>query len=242
MPKNVLITGNSSGLGLGLSRVYLDAGFHVYGLSRRGCPDALAALHDQQCDLGDTRRIAPALQALLAGVKELELVYLNAGIFGKLSRPAEFSHEQFARIMDINVWANKVILDWLFGQGVRVSQVIAISSGAPLFANPVWAGYAISKTALNRLMALYAKEYNTTHFTALAPGLVDTAMQDYLCDEALHSRDDYPVLEKFRKARGTHAMPSGRDAAQTIMNAVPRLRDYESGSYVDIRHLAPGGR
>ena len=30
------------------------------------------------------------------------------------------------------------------------------------------------------LIALYADEFPNTHFTALAPGLIDTAMQDYL--------------------------------------------------------------
>ena len=35
--KNLLITGNSSGLGYGLTEEYLSRGYAVYGLSRRGC-------------------------------------------------------------------------------------------------------------------------------------------------------------------------------------------------------------
>ena len=41
-----------------------------------------------------------------------------------------------------------------------------------------WNGYALSKAALNMMMKLYAAERPGTDFSALAPGLVDTAMQE----------------------------------------------------------------
>ena len=237
MSKSVLVTGNSSGLGLGLTEVYLGENYQVYGLSRRGCPLQHAALHDQVCDLSDTSVIAPALQSLLANLQHLDVVFLNAGIFGQLHKLADISEEEYSQVMDVNVWANKEILDWLFASGINVRQVIAISSGAALSANVGWGSYAISKIALNKLMALYANEFSQTHFSALAPGLVDTAMQDYLCDEQLHSISDYPLLKKFRDARGTEVMPPGRQAAQAIMDITEKLVELDSGSYADIRQM-----
>ncbi|MCG8100758.1 MAG: alcohol dehydrogenase, partial [Candidatus Thiodiazotropha taylori] len=35
--RTAFITGNSSGLGLGISQVLLNQGYRVYGCSRRGC-------------------------------------------------------------------------------------------------------------------------------------------------------------------------------------------------------------
>jgi hypothetical protein len=45
-PPNVFITGNSSGLGKGLSDACLDRGWEVYGLSRRGAGLKHARLRD----------------------------------------------------------------------------------------------------------------------------------------------------------------------------------------------------
>lgn len=237
MTKNLLVTGNSSGLGLALSQAYLDADWQVYGLSRRGCNLSNARLHDQCCDLASEEEIGPALERLLQGLEQLDLVYLNAGVFGALTKLAEINAVQIKQVMDVNVWANKIILDYLFSRGVRVSQVIAISSGAAISANVGWGNYAISKAALNKLIELYANEFPGTHFCCLAPGLVDTAMQDYLCDDSLHSLEEYPVLKKFREARGTETMPTADAAAHAIVEIAPRLLELESGSYADIRKL-----
>lgn len=43
------------------------------------------------------------------------------------------------------------------------------------------------------LINLYAKEYTDTHFCALAPGLIDTKMQDYIYD--LPEEKDYPAVK-----------------------------------------------
>ena len=237
MSNKVLITGNSSGLGFGLTEVYLEENWQVFGLSRRGCPIEHEQLRDQQCDLSDSSAIAPALSGLLNSVERLDMVFLNAGIFGELHRLAEISEQEYQQVMQINVWANKHILDALYRNGVEIRQVIAISSGAAMSANIGWGSYAISKIALNKLMALYANEFSTTHFCSLAPGLVDTGMQDYLCDEELHSITEYPLLKKFRDARGTEVMPGGKEAAQAIFSITGQLEQLESGSYADIRNL-----
>ena len=235
MPQAVFITGNSSGLGHGLSEAYLARDWQVYGLSRRGCDGLSGKLHDIRCDLNNQSEIVPAMTTLLAGVQQLDIVYLNAGIFGELSRISDITQKQLDQIMNINVWANKFILDWLLSSDITVKQVIAISSGAALSAHKGWTCYSLSKTALNKLMELYATEFTFTHFTSLAPGLMDTAMQDYLCDEEHIIKNDFPVLEKFRTARGTGTMPSPQVAALSIIAVAPRLLNLPSGSYADIR-------
>ena len=237
MQQNILITGNSSGLGYGLTEAYLTQGSTVYGLSRRGCANLSGKLHDVHCDLSKHDQIALALQILLDNVEKLDVVYLNAGIFGELTHIADFKPEQLNRIMDINVWENKFILDWLLSNTIRITQVIAISSGAALSANKGWAGYSLSKIALNKLIEHYATEFTSTHFIALAPGLIDTAMQDYLCDETLELGDEFPGLEKFRQARGTETMPSPRRVAQSIIDILPSLQKLPSGGFTDLRNL-----
>lgn len=237
MQKTALITGNSSGLGYALTEQYLQQNWHVYGLSRRGCHGLKGDLDDIQCGLENHENITPALEKLLGKVKHLDLVILNAGILGEIRHIRTTPLNDIQQIMDINVWANKLILDWLLNKAISVEQVIAISSGAAVNGNKGWSGYSLSKATFNMLTRLYAVECPDTHFIALAPGLIDTAMQDYLCDEDKLSTEDFPSLAKFRQSRGTENMPSPEQTAKNIIKLIPTLRQYDSGAFADIRTL-----
>ncbi|MFP4463466.1 MAG: SDR family NAD(P)-dependent oxidoreductase [Guyparkeria sp.] len=233
-----LITGNSSGLGLGLSHALLGRDYQVYGCSRRGCAALADRVVDVHCDLSDLDAIAPALDQLLAGVDRLDLVVLNAGILGEIEDMSRVSVERLREIMDINVWANKTILDWLLASGIMVGQIVAISSGAAVLGNRGWGGYALSKAALNMLCRLYAHEFPDTHVAAIAPGLIDTRIIDTLCQ--IDDTTRFPALERIHAARGTETLLSPGAAAERILHALPGLTEFESGSFVDLRQvLAP---
>ncbi|WP_018141296.1 SDR family NAD(P)-dependent oxidoreductase [Thioalkalivibrio sp. ALJ7] len=232
---SALVTGNSSGLGLGLTRVLLEQGAQVRGMSRRGCPEAGISA-DERVDLNDFDATGAAMERLLEGVEALDLVVLNAGLLGHMQRMQDASMDELRLLMDVNTFANKVILDTLLKRNVQVGQIIAISSGASVSGHAGWSGYSLSKAALNMMMQLYAHEFpDETAINAFAPGLVDTAMQDYLCDEA--DRESFPVLQRLKAARGTQDMPTPEDAARTILDVLPRLHHTTRGSFVDIRQL-----
>lgn len=237
MQKSIFITGNSSGIGYALSKAFIKLDWQVYGLSRRGCQGLGDKLHDIRCDLARREEIDAALRKLLSGVTHLDIVLLNAGVLGLIQKLSETDYREIETIMDINVWANKAILDWLLRQHISIEQVVAVSSGAAVNGNKGWSGYSLSKATLNMLIKLYAAECPNTHFSALAPGLVDTAMQDYLCDTEQVSAEVFPSLEKLRKARGTDRMPTPDEAAADIINVLPQLRQFDSGAFVDIRDL-----
>lgn len=232
---NLFITGNSSGLGHGLSEAALEKGWRVYGCSRRGAPDLVGDVHDLRCDLSDFDAIPGRLQTLLGKSGGLDLVILNAGILGEMKDMSETTIDELRRIMDINVWANKVVMDWLLAWGRPVDQVVMISSGAAVSGNRGWNGYAISKAALNMLAQLYVHEFPDTHISALAPGIIDTAMQDYLCGEV--DADRFPTAAVLREARSSGNMPDPRQAGEHLLAAMDRLKRHPSGSFLDIRRL-----
>lgn len=233
---NVLITGNSSGLGLGLTETLLERDAIVWGLSRRGCPlNEDDGLHDRRFDLSNLNTLPEALERLLADCMRLDLVVLNAGILGKIHEISETDVHDLEHMMRINAWSNKVILDWIIERQLPVDQVVAISSGAAVNMNYGWGGYSLSKSLLNDLIRLYAHEMPDTHLTALAPGLVDTPMQDYLCEEV--DAEEYPSVQKLKDARGTDEMPDPRAAAERILDVLDTLREGESGQFVDLRSM-----
>lgn len=231
---NVLITGHSRGLGAGLARHYLAAGASVFGLSRGTLGAADGALREVAADLADEAAIAPALDRLLPAPIPLDLVFLNAGVLGEIANLCDTPLAELRAVMDVNVWANKIVLDWLAARAPAPGQVIAISSGASVSGHHGWGAYALSKATLNMLMRLYAHELPDTHLLALAPGLVHTEMQD-----TLQTVDTvaFPAIERLQQAMGTDAMPSPDVVAGRIAALLPGLRERPSGSFVDIRKL-----
>ncbi|MEW8505719.1 MAG: SDR family NAD(P)-dependent oxidoreductase [Candidatus Thiodiazotropha sp.] len=237
MKKNALITGNSSGLGRGLSEVLLAHGYRVFGCSRRGC-DLAGDIVDIRCDLSDMERIGEHLQRLLDGVETVQLVVLNAGVLGEIKNISETSLDELRRILDINLWPNKLILDWLLESAIRIDQIVLMSSAAAVLGNKGWGGYALSKSALNMLGRLYAHEFQETHIASIAPGLIESSMMEYLCAEA--DSDEFPALLRLRQAREEGVVLTPLAGAERILAALPRLQEFESGSYVDLRQiLAP---
>ena len=236
MAETVFITGVSSGLGYGLAKVYLEIGVTVYGCSRRAPEDLISkGLRFRSVDLGDSTSGQADLVELIHALDQIDCVILNAAKLGEIRDMAETPLDDLRETMEINVWANKWILDSIFRESRSVKQVVAISSGASQSGSRGWNGYSLSKAALNMLIKLYSDERPDTHFTSLAPGLIDSAMQDYLT--ALPADERYTPLEILKAAKGTEKMPDGETCARMLVDALPKLLAYPSGEYADIRKM-----
>ena len=127
---NVLITGHSRGLGEALADIYLGRGDGVFGVSRTPLQREHGSLTQVSADLCATATIDAALKLLFTTRDGPDLVFLNAGILGPIAALNDTDVATLQRIMDVNVWANKLILDWLVQRPRRPQQIIAISSGA----------------------------------------------------------------------------------------------------------------
>ncbi len=238
MSKTILITGASSGIGLGLARAALDRGDRVLAVQRRPSPVGKRdGFTEVLTDLTDFDRTAPALTRLLTRVPELDLVVLNAGVLGEIQDLAETPLAHIERVMTINTWANKVLLDSLFARDLEVRQVVGMSSGAAVSGSRGWSSYALSKAAFVMLLKLYAAERLNTHFCSFAPGLVDTAMQDVLCSKGNDDVERFPSLGRIQSARGTETMPTPERIAERLLAAFELVRSEPSGSFVDIRQM-----
>jgi len=236
-PQRVLITGVSSGLGYALATAYLEMGWKVYGVSRR-YPDGLQGnpnFYFNSLDLEDLRYISSALCSLLSHVTKLDMVVLNAAVLSPVADMKDTSVEELQYALKINVMANKVILDTLFKRGMAVTQVVGISSGASVTGLRGWNGYALSKSALNMLLQLYSQEEPHTHFTALAPGVVDTPMQEYI--SSIPDTEKFPTITRLQRMKANAEMPSPEGAAHKLVRAFPRLLNLPSGSFTDIRKM-----
>lgn len=233
---HIMITGVSSGVGYALAAEYLQRGSIVTGLSRREV--SLATTHEsfRWCAYDLSQDVAPAeqLSAALADRARIDVLYLNAGMCPPIQSFANESLVSIEQLMRTNVWGNKLLIEALVASNVEIAQVIAISSGAAIHAYKGMGSYAISKAALNAWVQLMAQEYPQTHWTALAPGIIETSMQDVICGSS--PEEEFPILQKLQTARDAGAMLSPEECARHIVRTSEGLRDLESGCFADLRN------
>jgi NAD(P)-dependent dehydrogenase (short-subunit alcohol dehydrogenase family) len=234
---NILITGTSSGIGHGLAKEYLRRGATVYGISRREAGDfnQNKNYHHLQLDLTDFDRVRETIPSFLGGNDRIDLVVLNAGILGDIKLMSEIGVEPMKRVMEINVWANKILLDVLFEMDIAIKQVVGMSSKAALRSTPGWGPYSLSKAGLDMLLNIYSAEYPDTHFAAFAPGLVDSEIQEIIYNEK--ETDKYPATKRLQEARYTDDMPDAGTAAPMLIEGFEKALSYDSGSHVDVREM-----
>ena len=235
--QTIFITGIHTGLGKALTQAFLDAGADVHAVSRRRPADLNNSDRLRFCplDLAQTDQIRDGIGEFLKTTKQLDLVLLNAGVLGEIKDLSDTSLAEIAAVMDVNVWANKLIYDTLRELAINISQLVAISSGAAFNGSGGWGAYSMSKSALNLMFRVYAHENPATHFTCLAPGLVHTQMLEDIC--ALDVDERYPAVGRIKSAIGTDRMQTPSQAAARLMDAFPRLLEYPTGAYVDIREM-----
>jgi benzil reductase ((S)-benzoin forming) len=212
---NILITGTSKGLGEGLAKYYLNRGEKVVGLSRSSNKDL--GLHENftfYCiDLSILDSLEDKIKKILKETQKIDLVILNAGILGEIADMQETSLSDIKKVMDVNVWSNKILIDNIIKHNNPV-QIVAISSGAAVSGSRGWNAYSLSKAALNMLISLYADEVSKVHFSALAPGLVDTQMQEYI--SGLPEEKQFKTMQRLKKLE---ALPT----CQNLMMPLPKL-------------------
>jgi len=227
----VLITGVSSGLGAALAKRVLEQQDYLYAIGRDD-NDALKKYNRYyflSADLSKLESIPEHIKEFVQN-KNFDLVILNAGMLGNLCEMERLNLNEIRRIMDLNVWANKQIID-ILGRYTNVSQIVAVSSGAAINGSKGWGAYSISKAALNMMIKLYAAERAMTHFSAIAPGIIYTPML-----EKILQRDDeerFPSIRRIKDAEILEPNP----AAKRFLEACKKALEYPSGSFLDVRNM-----
>jgi len=229
--KNILITGVSSGLGEALVEAYLEKGDSVYAIGK-----TLPKKFDHHphffffpYDLSETFMLQSTLKEFIQD-RSFEIAILNAGVLGDIQTLSQTDLSDIKAVMEVNVWANKELIDTLHTHA-SVKQIVGISSGAAVNGSKGWGAYSLSKAGLNMLLSVYAKELPEIHFTALAPGVIRTPMVQHIIDKVDDER--YPSAKQLKLGN----IQTSQAAAKHLIATFPRLLAYESGSFLDVRTM-----
>ncbi len=229
--KKVLVTGVSSGLGEAIALECLERGWEVHAMGRTPNKrfENRPGYYFFQVDLGEVDLLRDAVIPFVRD-HDFDLVILNAGVLGEIKPMPEISLEEIRHVMDVNVWANKQIVDALLTHA-QCRQIVAVSSGAARNAHKGWGSYAISKAALNTMIKLYAHENPAIHFSAIAPGVIMTPMLQRLFKSA-----DPSVYDSVQRIRDGLIL-SPEEGARRFLAGCEKALEHESGSFLDVRTM-----
>ncbi|CAI9004972.1 MULTISPECIES: SDR family NAD(P)-dependent oxidoreductase [Pseudomonas] len=189
--KTVIITGASSGIGLGLVKAFLARGYNVVGNARSpsGLDTAAAELGHPAGFIGVAGDIAdPATSTALisqavAAFGAVDGLVNNAGFF--LPKPfVEYSPQDLDALLDTNlkglVYASQAAAAHMIGrqQGfiINISAAVALQSNIQVpAALPVLIKGGVNQ--MTRALALELSPHNIK-VNAVAPGIIDTPMHD----------------------------------------------------------------
>ena len=182
----IVITGASSGLGECLYKSFSES-YNVINISRT----ISASDYNIITNLKDLSGLKQKLE--MNKVKH-DLCILNAGTMGSIGSAFQIKDEELLEALNINVLANKIIIDWSILNGCK--HFIGISSGAAIKNYDGWLNYCVTKSAFRSMLLQYQKDLPKLNFKLISPGILNTAM-----NKKIKSLDVglYPDMNKFHQ-------------------------------------------
>ncbi|WP_219419887.1 SDR family NAD(P)-dependent oxidoreductase [Pseudonocardia nigra] len=195
--RTALVTGGGRGIGRATAVALAEAGASVAVLARsvqevEQTVEELRATGNRAAgasgDVADAAALADALDRLTGELGTIDILVNNAGVSWPVGPTVGIDPEEFAQAVAINlvgplrcirhVLPGMLQAGW--GRTVNVTTGAANPPGLPRAA-----AYSASKAGLNQLTLNLATELAGTGVavTAVDPGPVDTAMQDYMRDQ-----------------------------------------------------------
>lgn len=186
IPKNVFITGASSGLGRGLALHYAKAGAKVHAAARRKDELARLALEAPPgsivpvvVDVQDSDALVAAVHRAEDASDGLDLLIANAGV-GKPTSARKMDWSAVKWILDVNATAACVTVAAALPKMVERNSghVVMMSSLAAFRGMPGNAAYCASKAAVATFMESVRVDLQATRVraTTIYPGFVKTSL------------------------------------------------------------------
>ncbi|WP_417877284.1 SDR family oxidoreductase [Vibrio sp.] len=188
MSSTVFITGANRGIGLSLTKLYLDNGWQVHATTRNlANSDELVSLSNQhfsltlhELDVTNYKQVAQLAKNLPA----IDLLINNAGYYGPKGYGfGNTDVDEWRKVLEINTIAPLKLVETLYPllQQGQMKKIACISSKVGSMTENTSGGgyiYRSSKAALNSVVKSLSNDLTDRGFTVLAlhPGWVRTAM------------------------------------------------------------------
>jgi NAD(P)-dependent dehydrogenase (short-subunit alcohol dehydrogenase family) len=214
-----IVTGASSGIGLGVTQALLERGWRVVGTSRSISkskdlkPSSDLVLVDGEVSKKETA--VKVVEAALKHFGRIDLLVNNAGIFLPKAF-TDYTEEDYNLVMNTNVASFFYMTQQVIAPMKKQNSGHVVNISAVLADQPSSAALALlavlSKSPMPAVSKALALEYaaNNIRFNTVSPGIINTPM---------HAQDDLTALAKFHPLARLGEVSDIVDAILYLQNA-----------------------
>lgn len=209
--RNVIVTGGSRGLGLGIARKLTDAGYRAIAVARKQNSDLTAAMQDAQAtspgsihfqsfDLTEIEGIPNLVRTLRKNFGPIYGLVNNAGVGfdGALALMPTSQIEQLVRVNTVSpmVLTKYVVRSMMADGGGRIVNIASITAFTGYSGLSV---YGATKASIVGFSKSIAREVGRmgVNVNAVAPGFIDTDMTHGLQEEQKHQIERRSALKRL---------------------------------------------
>lgn len=237
--RNVVITGSSRGIGLGIAEGFAAAGARLHLIANDGAVHTVAkalAATSVEADIADKTQV----RAALAGLTRIDVLINNAGL--ELMTPIEDSSDTtsdaFRRVIDINVGGTALVTAAALDRMQAGSAVLNTASIWGRVAEPRFGAYVASKHAIIGLTKTWARELGPRgiRVNAVCPGWVRTeaSMRSLGRMAAEAGRDPQAMLDEIVAGQALPGLMEPADMAPTYMFLASHLAANITGQSINV--------
>lgn len=225
----VYITGTSRGIGRALALKLLKEGHNVVGISRN-CTIEQSNYTHIRLDLSDLKAVSEFDFA--TNINDDVVLVNNAGIVGPIKPIGHQIEAEIIEINNVNVISPQILTNKFVHKFQPLNnnyQIVNISSGAGKKAIDAWATYCASKSAIDLfsetvLQELKERNHLNWHVFSIAPGVVDTKMQETIRSS---NPKDFLNHNKFIELKLNNELSESYKVADLLYGIIEKPNDYE---------------
>lgn len=177
--KTAIVTGGTSGIGLGVAKMLLSKGYYVY-TTFVGQPleEKLENFEAIPTDQSNRDEVYNFINYVKSRVEHLDCIVCNAGLTIRKSF-VETKDEDWYKMMDIAVNSHYIMIREFFPMIPNNSRIIFTGSQMGINPHATVLAYGVTKAAVHALTKNLVKEFEGTGTTvnAIVPGFVNTPWQ-----------------------------------------------------------------
>ena len=219
--KVAIVTGASSGIGQASAKALRQAGFRVFGTSRRAVASTLDGITMVTCDVTDDVSVKTVVDKVLDMTGRIDVLVNNAGT-GLLAGAEESSVSQAQALFDVNLFGvirtTNAVLPIMRQQ--KAGRIVNISSVLGLIPAPFSALYSSTKHALEGYSESLDHEVRTfgIRICLLEPAYTRTSFEQnmVLPDRSL----DAYVSARMRSSAVMHEIMKTADSPDVVAERV----------------------
>ena len=177
--KTAIVTGGTSGIGLGVARMLIGKGYRVYATYVG--PDFEEKIDNFEAvkvDQSDRKQLYAFIERIKGECDSVDCIICNAGLSIRKSF-TETTDNDWDTMMEVAVNSHYILIRELYGLIPEGSRIVFTGSQMGLMPHAMVLAYGVTKSAVHALAKNLVKEFEGTGTTvnAVVPGFVETPWQ-----------------------------------------------------------------